>query len=146
MAAFGKRSLDTLKGIHPNLVRVMTEAIKKTPVDFTITDGVRTTAQQKALYAKGRTAAGGIVTNADGVKNKSNHQVKADGFGHAVDLYPYVDGGIDFNDKQKQLPIIAAHIMAVADCLGIAINWGGNFPATKTLPKGWDKPHFELKK
>lgn len=139
MPVLGKRSLDTLKGIHPDLVRVMQEAIKDSPVDFTITDGVRTTAQQQALYAKGRTAPGGKVTNADGVKNKSNHQVKADGFGWAVDLYPYIDGKIDFNDT-KSLEIIAAHIKATAKCLGVKIGWGGDWKGA------WDKPHFELLK
>jgi len=136
---FGKQSLNSLKGIHPNLVKVMTEAIKNSPIDFTITDGVRTTEMQKALYAKGRTVKGGIVTNADGVKNKSNHQIKSDGFGHAVDLYPYVNGAIDFNDKENRLSIIADHILSTAKKLNIGITWGGNFKSIL------DRPHFELK-
>lgn len=140
MASFGTRSLNTLKGIHPDLVKVMQEAIKDTPVDFTITDGVRTTAQQQALYAKGRTAPGGKVTNADGVKNKSNHQVKADGYGYAIDLCPYVDGKVDYNDDSDSLKVIAAHIKATAKCLGVNIGWGGDWKGS------WDKPHFELKK
>lgn len=139
MAQFGKQSLSTLKGIHPNLVKVMTEAIKTTPIDFTITDGLRTTEMQKALYAKGRTKPGGIVTNADGVKNKSNHQAKADGYGHAVDLYPYVNGSIDFNDRENRLNTISDHIKKVAKELGINIGWGGDFRSI------FDKPHFELK-
>ena len=138
MAKFGSRSLNSLNGVHPDLVRVMHEAIKDTPVDFTITDGGRTTAQQQALYAKGRTTPGPKVTNADGVRNKSNHQAKADGYYHAVDLYPYVNGKIDFNDKGNRLPIIAAHIKAVAKCMGVKIGWGGDWKG------GWDKPHFEL--
>ena len=90
MAQFGQRSLISLNGVHPNLVKVMKEAIKDTPIDFTITDGGRTVAQQKALYAKGRTVPGSIVTNADGVKNKSNHQAKSDGYYHASDAgQPY---------------------------------------------------------
>lgn len=137
MASLGKRSLDSLKGVHPKLVKVMTEAIKNTPIDFTITDGGRTTAQQQALYAKGRTAAGSIVTKVDGVKQKSNHQAKADGFYHAVDLYPYVNGKIDFNDT-KSLEVIAKHIKSVAKTLGIKIGWGGDWKGS------WDKPHFEL--
>jgi len=140
MSILGKGSIAALKGIHPDLVKVITEAIKDTPVDFTVTDGVRTTAQQKALYSKGRTAGGSIVTNADGVKNKSNHQVKADGYGHAVDLYPYVNGKVDFNDSANNLSIIAAHIKATAKCLGIAITWGGDFKSIL------DRPHFELNK
>jgi peptidoglycan L-alanyl-D-glutamate endopeptidase CwlK len=138
MPILGKRSLETLHGVHPDLVKLMHEAIKETPVDFTITDGGRTTEQQKALYAKGRTKPGGKVTNADGVIKKSNHQAKKDGYFHAVDLYPYIYGKVDYNDEHDKLPIIAAHIMGVARKLGIKIGWGG-------LWKGsWDKPHFEL--
>lgn len=139
MAKFGKRSLESLKGVHPNLVKVMHEAIKNTPVDFTITDGGRTTAQQQALYAQGRTKPGGRVTNADGVKNKSNHQAKSDGYYHAVDLYPYINGKIDFNDEQGKLKEIADHIKYVARLLGVKIGWGGDWKGS------WDKPHFELK-
>lgn len=138
MANFGQTSLNSLKGIHPNLVKVMNEAIKNTPIDFTITDGIRTTAQQQKLYAKGRTAPGEKVTNADGVKNKSNHQLKADGYGHAVDLYPYVNGKIDFADTHGNLPKIAVHIKQVAANLNIKIGWGGDWKGS------WDKPHFEL--
>lgn len=140
MAQLGKGSLAVLSGIHPNLVKVMKESIKATPVDFTITDGVRSTKEQQALYAKGRTTKGEIVTKVDGVKQKSNHQAKADGFGYAVDLYPYVDGKIDFNDTHGHLPAIAAHIKATAACMGVKIGWGGDWVGS------WDKPHFELLK
>lgn len=143
MPQFGKRSLQSLEGVHPNLVRLMKEAIKDSPIDFTITDGVRTTKEQQDLYAKGRTAPGSIVTTRDGIIRKSEHQPKVDGFGHAVDLYPYVNGKIDFN-AVNELKTIGAHIKATALRLGIKIVWGGDFKATATLPKGWDKPHFEL--
>lgn len=140
MAKFSSRSRAALQGVHPDLVRVMNEAIKETPVDFTITDGVRTQAQQQALYLKGRSKPGSIVTNADGVVKKSNHQPKADGYGHAVDLYPFVNGALDFNDKGGHLRVIAAHIKATAKCMGVRVEWGGDW---KSLI---DKPHFELKK
>lgn len=39
-----------------------------------LTDGFRSTAEQQALYAQGRTKSGDIVTNTDGVKKRSNHQ------------------------------------------------------------------------
>lgn len=140
MPVFGKQSLKSLEGQHPNLIKVMMEGIKNCPIDFTITDGGRTVAMQQALYAKGRTKPGGIVTNADGIKNKSNHQVKADGYYHAIDLYPYVNGAIDFNDKANRLTIIANHLKATAKRLGIKITWGGDFKSIL------DKPHFELSK
>lgn len=137
MAVLGKTSLQNLKGVHPNLVKVITEAIKDTPIDFTVTSGVRTTAEQKALYAQGRTSKGSIVTNADGVKNKSNHQAKNDGYGHAIDLCPYVNGKLDWNTTSN-FKIISAHIIATAKCLGIKVTWGGNFKSIVDLP------HFEL--
>lgn len=139
MPKFSQRSKDALKGVHPRIVQLMEAAIEDSPVDFTVTDGVRSTATQKALYAKGRTTDGSIVTNADGVKNKSNHQAKADGYGHAVDICPFKNGGLAWNDTAafKQL---AAHIKAKAAELGIGITWGGDW---KTLV---DLPHYELKK
>lgn len=141
MNKFSQRSLDTLKGVHPNMVKLMTEAIKESPVDFTIVQGVRTTQYQQSLYAQGRTAKGKIVTNADGVKKKSNHQAKSDGYGHAVDLFPFYNGKVQLDDKEviPKLKLISVHIKAVAKCLGIEITWGGDF---KSL---FDPAHFELK-
>ena len=134
---FSKRSLDNLKGVHPDLVKLMTEAIKDSPVDFTITEGVRTAERQQMLF-KQRPK----VTNVDGIIKKSNHQVKSDGYGHAVDLYPFYNGSVQVQDKEviPKLKLIAVHIKAVAKCLGISITWGGDF---KSLH---DPPHFELKK
>ena len=142
MATLGTRSKNNLKGVHPSLIKLINEAIKETPVDFTITSGVRTLAEQKALYAQGRTKPGCIVTKADGVKNKSNHQVKADGYGHAIDLCPYVDGEMDWNDESN-FKIIAAHIKATANCMGIKITWGGDW--TEQKQGIVDLPHFELR-
>lgn len=139
MAVFGSRSLASMKGVHPYLIHVLCHAIRTTPVDFTITDGVRTTAEQQALYAQGRTKPGNIVTNADGVRSKSNHQAKADGFGYAVDLYPYVNGAVDVNDRGGNLTRIAAHIKSVATQLGYRVEWGGDWKGLV------DRPHFELK-
>jgi peptidoglycan LD-endopeptidase CwlK len=143
MPVFGKQSLKSLEGQHPDLIKVMMTGIKDCPIDFTITDGGRTVAMQQALYAKGRTKPGGIVTNADGIKNKSNHQAKADGYYHAVDLYPYVNGAIDFNDKANRLKIIADHLKATAKRLGVkTFVWGGDW--TKEKQGIVDRPHFQV--
>jgi peptidoglycan L-alanyl-D-glutamate endopeptidase CwlK len=130
------RSELNLKGIHPKLVNVIRTAAETSPIAFTVTDGLRTTAQQQALYAKGRTAAGSVVTNADGVKSKSNHQAKADGYGYAVDLYASPNGVVNYDTTS--LKKIAAHIKTVAAKLGVAIRWGGDFSSIT------DYPHFEL--
>lgn len=142
MAKFSKRSKDALIGVHPKLVALMEAAIVDTPVDFTVVEGVRTAQRQKQLYAQGRTAPGPKVTNVDGVTKKSNHQVKADGLGYAVDVYPFFDGKVQTSGAEvdKRLHILAAHIKATAKCLGIAITWGGDWK------NPYDPPHYELKK
>lgn len=142
MATFSQRSRGNLQGVHPDLVRVLDAAIRDTPIDFTITEGVRSQARQQQLYAQGRTVSGPRVTNVDGMRNKSNHQVKPDGFGHAVDLYPFVDGAVRVNEPyvDAKLKVIARHIKATAVRLGVPITWGGDWKSP------YDPPHFELKK
>lgn len=143
MAKFGKRSLDNLKGVHPNLVKVLEASIIDTPIDFTIVQGVRDVKTQQEYYSWGRTKINPntkkmtIVTYVDGVKRKSNHQIKSDGYGHAVDLYAYINGSVQVNDV-KSLKIISDHIKKKAKELGIKITWGGDWK------KPYDPPHFQL--
>ena len=144
--SFSQTSMDKMKKVHPKLVEVMKEAIENSPFDFRITDGARTTEEQFALYQKGRTLPGPKVTNCDGKKFKSNHQIKSDGFGHAVDIFPcgVIENGVyrKFTSEEgydeKKLKLIANHILAVAKSKNINIEWGGNW-------KMKDTPHFELK-
>lgn len=86
-----------LAGVHPALVAALDKVLTAMAVlgfPMGVTDGVRTLAEQQALYAKGRKKIGGawkvvdpqqVVTNCDGLVKPSNHQPKADGYGHAVD-------------------------------------------------------------
>ena len=144
--SFTQSSLDKMEKVHPKLVEVMKAAIENSPFDFRITDGARTTEEQFALYQKGRTLPGPKVTNCDGKKFKSNHQIKSDGYGHAVDIFPcgVIENGVyrKFTSEEgydeKKLKLIANHILAVAKSKNINIEWGGNW-------KMKDTPHFELK-
>lgn len=134
MPVLGKRSLQSLEGVHPNLVKVIKEAIKDSPIDFTIIEGVRTVKRQQELYAQGRTTKGSIVTYADGVKKKSNHQPKEDGYGYAIDFVPYP---VDWNDHKK-FKVIADHIVSTGKKLGIKIDAGFYWK------KPYDPPHVQL--
>ena len=144
--SFAQSSLDKMEKVHPKLVEVMKAAIIDSPYDFRITDGARTTEEQFALYQIGRSKPGRIVTNCDGKKFKSNHQIKSDGFGHAVDIFPcgVVENGVyrKFTSEEgydeKKLKLIANHILAVAKSKNVNVEWGGNW-------KMHDTPHFELK-
>ena len=144
--SFAQSSLDKMEKVHPKLVEVMKAAIENSPFDFRITSGARTMEEQKALFALGRTKPGKIVTYTNGVTSKSNHQIKADGYGHAVDIFPcgIMENGVyrKFTSEEgydeKKLKLIANHILAVAKSKNINVEWGGNW-------KMKDTPHFELK-
>lgn len=74
-----------LAGVHPILISHVSNILSKFPMF--VVQGVRSVQQQALLYAQGRDGKGGkVVTNCDGVKTRSNHQVHPDNLGHAVDL------------------------------------------------------------
>ena len=148
MYKFSQQSLAFFHNVHPNLVKVMKAAITNSPYDFRITAGARTAQEQNALYQIGRTRAGNKVTNCDGYKSKSNHQIKSDGYGHAVDIFicgKYDENGnyVKFTTEEgyedKKIREVADHIKKVAKEKNIKIEWGGDWKGS------WDSPHFELK-
>jgi peptidoglycan L-alanyl-D-glutamate endopeptidase CwlK len=128
------RSERHLARVHPELAqraRRVLSAMAVLGFPMTITDGNRTVDEQRALYAKGRTAPGAIVTNADGVRSKSNHQD-----GRAIDCaFIGADGNPHWRDD--------APWRAYGECAkALGLKWGGDF---KSL-KGGDRPHIELPK
>lgn len=106
---FSKRSLDKLKGVHPDLVKVFEIAIKITKQDFSITQGVRTLTEQRKLVAQKKSQT-----------LNSKHLVQQDGYGHAVDVVPYP---VDW-ELEKFYPIAEA-VKKAAEELGIKVRWGG---------------------
>jgi peptidoglycan LD-endopeptidase CwlK len=106
-----KRSLDRLKGVHPNLVAVVKRAIKITKVDFGVTFGVRTREEQERLVATGRSQT-----------MNSKHLIQADGFSHAVDLVAYVDGKVTW--ELNVYDNVCDAMAQAADELNVAIRWG----------------------
>ena len=141
MYTLSQTSLDKLKGVHPNLVNFMTELIKISPWNFKITAGVRTAEEQNRLYQKGRTAHGAKVTNVDGYKLKSNHQIKFDGLGYATDIGVIVNG--EYKGTWKDFHYYQ-DIYNTANKAGLlekyGIEWGGN--CWRTFK---DAPHWQIK-
>ena len=78
---FGTSSLAHLNHVHPTLAEITTAAIGVSSQDFSVTEGCRSLTQEKLNVAAGvsRTL-------------NSQHLIQPDGFAHAVDLVPYVDG------------------------------------------------------
>lgn len=141
MYTLSETSLKMLKGVHPNLVNFMTELIKISPWNFKITAGVRTAEEQNRLYQKGRTAPGTKVTNVDGYKLKSNHQVKFNGLGYAADIGVIVNG--EYKGTWKDFHYYQ-DIYNTANKAGLlekyGIEWGGN--CWRTFK---DAPHWQIK-
>ena len=141
MYTLSETSLKMLKGAHPNLVNFMTELIKISPWNFKITAGVRTAEEQNRLYQKGRSAPGAKVTNVDGYKLKSNHQIKFDGLGYATDIGVIVNG--EYKGTWKDFHYYQ-DIYNVAKEKGLlekyGIEWGGN--CWRTFK---DAPHWQIK-
>ena len=130
------RSLANLQGVHPQLVAVVHRAIQITTQDFSVLKSVRTQAEQNALYAQGRTKPGPVVT----WTLHSKHIPGADGYSHAVDLFPG-----DWNTPAKFDAVAKAVFTAAAE-LGVSIRWGADWDRDgKPREKGeTDSPHFEL--
>lgn len=107
-------SLNRLEGVHPKLVEVVKLAITLTTQDFTVFEGLRTLERQKKLKADGFSQT-----------LNSKHLKQPDGFGHAVDLVPWIDGHPkwDWDGCYK----IAFAVDQAATQLGVAnnIRWGG---------------------
>jgi peptidoglycan L-alanyl-D-glutamate endopeptidase CwlK len=134
MPYFSESSLEKLSTVHSDLITLFTQVVKD--FDCTVISGLRTLEEQQALYAKGRSEPGEIVTNCDGVNRRSNHQS-----GNAVDVVPYP---IDWSDT-KRMREFGWYVLGVANTLkrqGVMshnVMWGGQWTRFPDLP------HFELK-
>lgn len=125
MFSLGARSKARLKGVHPDLVKVVERAIKLSTVDFTVLEGVRTPERQKTLVDSGASRT----TN-------SRHIPGADGYAKAVDLGAWIDDEVRW-DWPLYAQINDAMQKASKE-LGIPIEWGGGWRTFK------DGPHFQL--
>ena len=152
--SLGAQSRAKLVGVDRKLVGVVNAAITVSAQDFTVYEGLRTVERQKKLVATGASKT-----------MNSMHIKQADGFGHAVDLVPWIDG----EPRWEWGPIyeIARAVRQAAIQQGVALRWGGvwdkalaDLPADRAGiqaavaaycarhpgPDFIDGPHFEIKK
>ena len=118
-----------IKMCHPELqekAKKLISACKGKGLLIGISECFRTVEEQNALYAKGRTEAGKIVTNAKGDSYSSHHQ-----WGTAFDIYRN-DGKGAYNDSDG----FFRKVGNIGKSIGL--EWGGDW----TNPV--DKPHFQL--
>ncbi len=113
-----KRSLKALEGVHPDLVAVVKRAIKITPVDFVVIEGLRTEETQREYVRRGVSKT-----------MNSRHLT-----GHAVDLAVWL-GTVRWElALYKEL---APAIKQAARDVDVTVQWGYDL-------WGWDAPHWQL--
>lgn len=117
---FSARSKRNLEGLHPDLVKVATRALDLTPIDFVVTEGVRSVTRQKQLFAAGASKT-----------MNSRHLT-----GHALDVAALVGGQVRW-DWPLYAKLGAAFKQAALE-VGVPLIWGGDWTSLK------DGPHFEL--
>lgn len=117
---FSVRSRRALEGVHPDLVAVAEAALALSPVDFMVTEGLRSPARQAALIKAGASRT-----------LNSRHLT-----GHAIDVAAVVGGQVRWD--WPLYPRIAAAFKQAAQARDVKIVWGGDWPRLR------DGPHFEL--
>ena len=147
--SLGATSRARLEGVHPDLIRVVERAVRVTPVDFTVLEGVRSVARQRELVRKGAS------------KTMDSRHIT----GHAVDLGAWIGGAVRWDWPLYYS--LAAAMQRAARELNIPIVWGGVWDRRlNDLPDDMDAavaayvrrrkdagrsafidgPHFELQK
>lgn len=128
---FSERSLNNLKGVHADLVKVAHRALEISEADFVVIEGVRSKSRQVELKASGASQT-----------LNSRHIT-----GHAVDLLPYTPGRDPWK-ASREFKQISVAMFKAADELGVAIRWGGdwNENGRSDDEKFYDGPHFELRR
>ena len=125
------RSEGVLAQVDPDLatkIRTAADAMAAEGTFLLAVSGLRTAAQQDALYAQGRTKPGHIVTNARAGFSMHN-------YGLAVDVVPYLSGrsgalNWDVNTPQFQAMVAALKAQGLV--------WGGDWTSFK------DFDHFQM--
>lgn len=115
------RSIERLKGVHPDLVKVVERCAANGRVNFQVSEGLRTPERQRELVAAGKSQT-----------QNSRHLT-----GHAVDLVVLNPDGSANWEFPKYIGLHTEMALAATQC-GVNVEWGGNWPTLR------DGPHFQL--
>lgn len=115
------KSIARLSDVHPDLRELVELAIAQTEQDFIVLEGLRSAETQAEYLKRGVTKT-----------LKSKHLKQPSGYGHAVDLVPYVNGS-----PRWEWPLIypvAVAMLKACRWKNVPVRWGGV----------WDKPLMDL--
>ena len=135
-----RRSIENLRGVHPQLAAAVLWAMANGEHDFLVAEGLRAYDRQVTLVAEGRSKT-----------MNSKHLEQTDGWGHAVDLYPTGYKSV------SEIPDVAWEMVATsmrkaAFDLGLELTWGNDWdgdgvPIALDPDEHFvDKPHWQLRR
>jgi peptidoglycan L-alanyl-D-glutamate endopeptidase CwlK len=101
------RSRERLRGVNPELADTVKRALELSPIDFGVTEGIRSVERQKELVARGLSQT-----------MNSKHLT-----GNAVDLVAYLSGRVCW--EMSAYDELADAMKQAAKETGVSIRWGG---------------------
>lgn len=108
---FSGASLQKLADVHPDLSRLAKRVIARSRIDFGIAEGARSPERQAELLKEKKTTT-----------LNSLHLIQDDGFAHAIDITPFVNGKFTTSEKYYR-PIIQAFVTE-SILLGVQVEFG----------------------
>ncbi|WP_237605459.1 M15 family metallopeptidase [Salinicoccus sp. ID82-1] len=121
--------------LHPEVEKkaeALEEKAEEKNINITITSGFRSFETQDALYSKGRSLPGQVVTNARGGESYHN-------YGLAIDYAVEADGKVIWNTDYDSNDNGKSDWFEVADIAKeLGFEWGGDWESFK------DYPHLEM--
>ena len=124
-----QRSAKNIATLHPEVAKLATKLVEQATaagISVKVISGLRTYAEQDAIYAQGRSKPGKVVTNARGGYSIHN-------FGCAFDVGIFSKDGTEYFGEHADY----AKVGKLGETLGL--EWGGHWQFV-------DEPHFQLTK
>lgn len=126
-----------LSDLHPDVQPLAQQFLDKCAaqgIDILVTCTYRSGEEQDELYAKGRTAAGSIVTNAKAGQSKHNFNISGQPASLAFDVVPLRNGKPVWGTKGEDL-VLWLRVGGIGESVGL--EWAGRWKRFKEFP------HFE---
>jgi peptidoglycan L-alanyl-D-glutamate endopeptidase CwlK len=127
-----KASYEKLRGVHPDLVRVVEKAAAICDQPFVVFEGARSVERERSLIAKGFSK----LKNPFRCRHVPTKDAKYGLVSHAVDLVPVVNGKPQW--LWPQIYPIARAMKAAATQEHVVVEWGGDWKTIK------DGSHYQL--
>ena len=135
--AFGRGSQDAMRGVHPDLIRVMGRALSFGVMDFSLSHGTRTIDEQREYVRQGKSQT-----------MDSMHLIQDDGWAHAIHAVPYPQSvnGRGVWDDLPRFGVLAGLILAAATIEQVGVRWGGDWDGDGNNDDSnfLDAAHWEL--